>query len=66
MATALHAAIFMGLYRLLEPAAVSGAATPSIVGQAFGNAFVGVVAFQMIEWFPGFVDRRRAGRFLKR
>lgn len=65
MATALHAAIFIGLYTLLNlrqfPAPYS-----SIVGQAFGNAFVGVVAFQMIEWFPGFVDRRRAGRFLKR
>ena len=65
VATALHAAIFMGLYTLLNlrqfPAPYA-----SIVGQAFGNAFVGVVAFQMIEWFPGFVDRRRAGRFLKR
>ena len=65
MATALHAAIFMGLYTLLNlrqfPAPYS-----SIVGQAFGNALVGVVAFQVIEWFPGFVDRRRAGRFLKR
>ena len=65
MATVLHAAIFMGLYTLLNlrqfPAPYS-----SIVGQAFGNALVGVVAFQVIEWFPGFVDRRRAGRFLKR
>ena len=65
VATALHAAIFMGLYTLLNlrqfPAPYS-----AIIGQAFGNAFVGVVAFQMIEWFPGFVDRRRAGRFLKR
>lgn len=65
LATVLQAAIFMGLYTLLNlrqfPAPYS-----SIVGQAFGNAFVGVVAFQMIEWFPGFVDRRRAGRFLKR
>jgi hypothetical protein len=39
---------------------------PAIAGQAFGNAVVGVVLFQVIEWFPGFVDRRRAGRFLKR
>ncbi len=65
VATALHAAIFMGLYSLLDlrqfPSGYS-----SIVGQAFGNAFVGVVAFQMVEWFPGFVDRRRAGRFLRR
>jgi rod shape-determining protein MreD len=65
VATALHAAIFMGLYTALNlrqfPAPYSG-----IVAQAFGNAFVGVIAFQLIEWFPGFVDRRRAGRFLKR
>jgi rod shape-determining protein MreD len=65
VATALHAAIFMGLYTLLDlrqfPSGYS-----AIVGQAFGNAFVGVVAFQMVEWFPGFVDRRRAGRFLRR
>jgi rod shape-determining protein MreD len=65
MGTALHAAIFMGLYTLLNlrqfPAPYS-----SIVAQAFGNAFVGVIAFQVIEWFPGFVDRRRAGRYLKR
>ena len=65
LATVLHAAIFMGLYTLLNLRQFS-APYPSIVGQAFGNAFVGVVAFQMIEWFPGFVDRRRAGRFLKR
>jgi hypothetical protein len=65
MATALHAAIYMGLYTLLGlrqfPAAYS-----AIAGQALGNAFLGVVAFQVIEAFPGFVDRRRAGRFLKR
>ena len=65
MGTVLHAAIFMGLYTLLNlrqfPSPYS-----SVVSQAFGNAVVGVVAFQMIEWFPGFVDRRRAGRFLKR
>ena len=65
VATAMHAAITIGLYTLLNlgqyPAPYS-----SILGLAFGNAFVGVVAFQMIEWFPGFVDRRRAGRFLKR
>mgnify|MGYP003575387479 FL=1 len=65
VATALHAAIFIGLYTLLNLRQFP-APYPSIVGQAFGNAFVGVVAFQMIEWFPGFVDRRRAGRFLKR
>ena len=25
-----------------------------------------LVGFQLLEWLPGFVDRRRAGRFLKR
>ena len=65
VATALHAAIFMGLYTALNLRQFPSA-YPAIVGQAFANAFVGVVAFQLIEWFPGFVDRRRAGRFLKR
>jgi rod shape-determining protein MreD len=65
VATALHAAIFMGLYTVLNLRQFS-APYPAIVGQAFGNAFIGVIAFQLIEWFPGFVDRRRAGRFLKR
>ena len=65
MATALHALIFMGLYTLLNLREFS-APYPAIAGQALGNAFVGVIAFQLIEWIPGFVDRRRAGRFLKR
>ena len=65
VATALHAVIFMGLYMLLDLRQFP-APYPAIVGQAFGNAFVGVLAFQIIEWFPGFVDRRRAGRFLRR
>lgn len=65
MATALHAAIFMGLYTVLNLRQFS-APYSAVLAQAVGNAFVGVVAFQVIEWFPGFVDRRRAGRFLKR
>ena len=65
LATGLHAAIFMGLYTLLNLRQFS-APLPGILTQALGNAFVGVVAFQLIEWLPGFVDRRRAGRFLKR
>ena len=65
VATALHAVIFMGLYTLLDLRQFP-APYPAVVAQAFGNAFVGVLAFQVIEWFPGFVDRRRAGRFLRR
>ena len=63
--TALHAVIFMGLYSLLDLRQFP-APYPAVLAQAFGNAFFGVVLFQMIEWFPGFVDRRRAGRYLKR
>lgn len=63
--TAVHAAIFMGLYVLLDlrqfPNPYGG-----IAGQAVGNGFVGVVGFQLIEWLPGFVARRRAVRPLKR
>jgi rod shape-determining protein MreD len=65
VATALHALIFMGLYTLLSLRQFP-APYPAVVGQAFGNAFVGVIVFQLVEWIPGFVDRRRAGRFLKR
>jgi len=65
MATFLHAGIFMGLYVLLDLRQFPDP-LPSVVGQALGNGFVGVVGFQLIEWLPGFVDRRRAGRFLKR
>ena len=65
VATGLHGAIFMGLYSLLDLRQFPSP-YPAILGQAFGNAFVGVIGFTMIEWFPGFVDRRRAGRFLRR
>jgi rod shape-determining protein MreD len=65
MATALHAAIFMGLYILLDLRQFPDPA-PAVLGQAIGNGFVGVVGFQLLEWIPGFVDRRRSGRFLKR
>ena len=65
MATVLHAAIFMGLYTILNLRQFP--APYQLVGaQALGNACVGVVAFSLVEWLPGFVDRRRAGRYLKR
>jgi len=65
LATVLHAAIFMGLYTLLNLRQFT-LAYPQMAAQALGNAFVGVIGFQVIEWLPGFLDRRRAGRFLKR
>lgn len=60
-----HAVIFMGLYVALDvrqfPSPV-----PSVLTQALGNAVVGVVGFQIVEWLPGFLARRRATRPLKR
>ena len=61
----LHALVFMGLYVLLglrefpDPYA-------TVAGQAVGNAVVGVVGFQLLEWLPGFMARRRLRRPMRR
>lgn len=60
-ATVVHAVIFMGLYELLglrhfgKPYAL-------VLEQAFANAVVGVLAFQVAELLPGSVERRRLTR----
>lgn len=60
-ATIAHAAIFMGLYVLLD---LRSFPTPwaAIASQAFVNAAVGMIAFTIIESLPGFVERRRSRR----
>jgi len=60
-ATALHAAVFMGLYVLLELRTFS-APWAAIASQAVVNAAVGMIAFTIIESLPGFVERRRSRR----
>lgn len=64
-ASVVHAVIFMGLYVALDvrqfPSPV-----PAVLTQAFGNAVAGVVGFQIVEWLPGFLARRRATRPLRR
>jgi len=60
-ATLLHAAVFIGLYTLLDLRHF-GAPYAAVAGQAAGNAAVGVVAFQLIELLPGAVERRRAAK----
>ncbi len=60
-ATVLHAVVFMGLYVLLDLRHF-GAPYAAVAGQAAGNAAVGVVAFQLVEFLPGAVERRRAAR----
>jgi len=60
-ATVLHAVIFMGLYELLG---LRDFGTPyaQVLGQAFTNAVVGTIAFQVAELLPGAVERRRLNR----
>jgi hypothetical protein len=64
-ASLLHAGIFMGLYMLLGLRDFPNP-WPGMAGQAVGNAVVGVVGFQLLEWLPGFLARRRMGRPLRR
>jgi rod shape-determining protein MreD len=60
-ATALHAAVFMGLYVALD---LRTFADPwmAVASQALGNAVVGMIAFGVSEALPGMVERRRIGR----
>jgi rod shape-determining protein MreD len=57
-ATALHAAVFMGLYVGLG---LREFPSPwaAVVSQALGNAAVGLIAFAIIESLPGMAERRR-------
>ena len=64
-ATVLHAAVFEGLYVLLGLREFRGPYA-AVAGQAVGNAVVGVVGFQVLEWLPGFLARRRMSRPIRR
>jgi rod shape-determining protein MreD len=60
-ATVVHAAVFIGLYVLLDLRQF-GSPYAAVGGQAVGNALVGVVAFRLVELLPGAMERRRAQR----
>jgi len=60
-ATAAHAAVFMGLYVLLGLRTFP-APWAAIVSQALGNAVVGMIAFTILESFPGVMERGRVSR----
>ncbi len=63
-ATAVHSAVFMGLYVLLGLRSFSSPwAAVSI--QAAGNAIVGMIAFTIVEELPGAAERRRLSRRAK-
>jgi rod shape-determining protein MreD len=61
-ATLLDLAIFMGLYVLLDMRDFGSRAYAPMLRQAAANALVGVVMFQLVEFLPGAVERRRAAR----
>ena len=61
IATVVHAAVFIGVSVLLGLREF-GRPYAGVVGQALGNAIVGVVAFQVAEFLPGAVERRRMNR----
>ncbi len=60
-ATLLHGLVFIGLYVLLNLRHFESPYA-AVVGQAAGNAAVGVMAFQLGELLPGAVERRRAAK----
>jgi len=60
-ATVLHQAIAIGLGVLLELRPF-GTPYAAVLGQAVGNAVVGVVAFQLAELLPGAVERRKMAK----
>ena len=60
-ATVVHAVMFMGLYELLGLRDF-GRPYAAVLEQAFANAVVGVLAFQVAEFLPGSMERRRLTR----
>jgi rod shape-determining protein MreD len=59
-ATLLHVTIFAGLYAILDMRQFGNAYGVATIGQAVGNALVGVIAFQVVGVVPGAMERRRA------
>jgi rod shape-determining protein MreD len=60
-ATVGYQALFMGIYVLLQQRSFPSP-WKAIAFQALGNAIVGLIAFSIVEAFPGMMERRRAGR----
>jgi len=60
-ATAVHWAVFMGLYVALGRRTFE-APLRTIVTQALANALVGIIVFTVMEAVPGMIERRRLNR----
>jgi rod shape-determining protein MreD len=65
IATAVHGAVFMGLYVALG-LRMFPSPWAALASQALGNALVGMVAFAIIESVPGMMERRRLTRRVRR
>ena len=65
LGTVIHAAIFMGLYMLLDLRQFESPYA-AVMSQAIGNGFLGVVGAELVEWLPGLMERRRARRVSRR
>jgi rod shape-determining protein MreD len=65
VASFLHGLVFIGIYTLLGLREF-GTPYASILEQAVANAAVGVIAFQLAEFLPGSVERRRHARMKSR
>ena len=63
-ASVAHAGLFMGAYTLLG---VRSFPNPfaALAVQALGNGLLGVVGFQLAEWLPQMMERRRSGRGMR-
>ena len=59
--TFVHQLVFWGLYALIDQRATV-VPWASVTMQAFINAAIGLLVFQIIELAPGFASRRRARR----
>ncbi|HTM02866.1 MAG TPA: rod shape-determining protein MreD [Vicinamibacterales bacterium] len=59
-ATAVHAAVFIGLYVALGLRVFESPWT-AVAYQALGNALVGLISFAVVESLPGVIERRRGG-----
>lgn len=63
-ATVAHAVLFMGAYSLLGLRSFPDPVT-AVAIQAAGNGLVGVVCFNVSEWLPRAIARRRAARGMR-
>lgn len=63
-ASAAHAGIFMGLYTLLGVRSFPDPFT-AVAVQALGNGLLGVVGFELAEWVPRMLERRRSRRGMR-